>query len=199
MKKDITKVFIDEIYSSPHKNKYPTNKAVIKFVVDTWSSDLVDMKDYGIKNNIGHRYILVVIDNFSKFGWTIPLKNKYAQSITDAFSRIVKSSNREPNVFETDDGKENLNRIFDEFLNNHNIKRYSRNAALGAVFAERFKRTIGNLLKKQVFLKGNADWLSELPSVFKNYKKTIHHSTKMKPIDAFFENKLKRSLFKSSR
>ena len=50
--------------------------------------------------------ILVVIDNFSKFGWTIPLKNKYVQSITDAFSEIIKSSNRKPNHLETDDGKE---------------------------------------------------------------------------------------------
>ena len=35
-----------------------------------------------------------------------------------------------------------------------------------------------------MFEKGNADWLSELPSVIKQYNNTIHHSTKMKPIDA---------------
>ena len=40
------------------------------------------------------------------------------------------------------------------------------------------------MLKKPVFEKGNADWLSELPSVIKQYNSTIHHSTKMKPIDA---------------
>ena len=63
------------------------------------------MNDYGPKNNRGYRYILVVVDKFSKFGWTIPLKNKYAQSITDAFSQIVKSSKRKPYFLETDDGK----------------------------------------------------------------------------------------------
>ena len=115
------------------------------------------MNDYGIKNNKGYRYILVVVDIFSKFGWTIPLKNKYAQSITDAFTQIIKTSRRKPNLLETDDGKESVNKIFSEFLNNHNIKRYSRNTALGAVFAERFLRTLRNLLKKPVFLAGNAD------------------------------------------
>ena len=65
------------------------------------------------------------------------------------------------------DGKEYVNKISKEFLNNHNIKRYSRNRVLGAIFAERFNRTKRNLLKKPVFLKGNADWLSELPSVIK--------------------------------
>ena len=184
MKKDLTKIFIDEIYSKAPKKNFPTNKTIIKSIDDTWSSDLLDMNDYGIKNNKGYRYILVVIHNFSKFGWTTPLKNKYAQSITDAFSEIMKSSNRKPNVLETDDGKEYVNKIFNEFLNNNNIKRYSRYTDKGAVFAERFNRTIRNLLKKPVFLAGNADWLSELPSVVKKYNNTIHHSTKMKPIDA---------------
>ena len=142
------------------------------------------MNDYGIKNNKGYRYILVVIDNFSKFGWTIPLKNKYAQSITDAFSQIIKTSKRKPNLLETDDGKEYVSKIFNELLNNHNIKRYSRNTALGAVFAERFNRTMRNIFKKPVFLAGNANWLSELPSVYKQYNKAIHHSTKMTPNQA---------------
>ena len=70
IKRDLIKTFIDEIYSeSPHKN-YETNKIKVKSFDDTWSSDLSDMNDYGPKNNSGYRYKLVVIDNFSKFGWT---------------------------------------------------------------------------------------------------------------------------------
>ena len=183
-KRDLIKIFIEEIYSrSPNKN-YETNKTMIKSIDDTWSSDLLDMNDYGPKNNRGYRYILVIVDNFSKFGWTIPLKNKYSQSITDAFSQIMKTSKRKPNLLETDDGKEYVNKIFNEFLNNNKIKRYSRYTDKGAVFAERFNRTIRNLLKKPVFLAGNADWLSELPSVIKQYNNTIHHSIKMTPIQA---------------
>ena len=49
-----------------------------------------------------------------------------------------------------------------------------------------------NLLKKPVFLKGNAAWLSELPSVIKQNSNTIHSSTKMKPINAFKEANEKR-------
>ena len=128
--------------------------------------------------------MLVVIDNFSKFGWTTPLKNKSSQSITDAFSQIIKTSRRKPNLLGTDDGKEYVNEIFNEFLNNHNIKRYSRNTAFGAVFAETFNKTIRNLLKKPVFEKGKADWLSELPSVIKQYNNTIHSSITMTPIQA---------------
>ena len=184
IRRDLAKLFIDEIYSSPPKNVHPTNKTIIRSIDDTWSSDILDMNDYGIKNNKGYRYIIVVIDNFSKFGWTILLKNKYAQSITDAFSQIIKTSRRKPNLLETDDGKEYVNKNFSELLINHNIKGYSRYTDKGAVFAERFNRTIRNLLKKQVFEKRNADWLSELPSLVKKYDNTIHSSTKMTPIQA---------------
>ena len=111
------------------------------------------MNDYGTKNIKGYRYILVVIDNFSKFGWTKPEKNEYAQSITDAFTQIIRTSIRKPNLLETENGEEYVNKIFNELLINRNIKMYSRNTALGAVFAERLNRTIHNLLKKPVFEK----------------------------------------------
>ena len=178
VKKDEITICIAEIYSKPPNKNYHTNKRIIKSIDDTWSSDLLDMNEYGIKNNKGCRYLLVVIDNFRKFGWTIPVKNKYAQSITDAFSQDIKTSRRKPNLLETDDGKEYVNKNFSEFSNNHNIKRYSTITALGAVFAKRFNRTIRNLLKKPVFEKGSADWLSELPSVIKQNINTIHTYTK---------------------
>ena len=49
MKKELIKIFIKEIYSpSPEKN-YDTNKTVIESSDDSWSSDLLDMNDYGPK------------------------------------------------------------------------------------------------------------------------------------------------------
>ena len=64
------------------------------------------------------------------------------------------------------------------------IQHYSRFTDKGTSIAERVIRAIRNLLKKPVFLKGNADWVSELPSVTKKYNNTIHHSIKMTPIRA---------------
>ena len=74
-KRDLTKIFIDEIYFRPPRKNYPTNKSIIKHVDDTWSVDLLDFTDYKPSNNKNYRYILVVIDNFSKFAWAIPLKS----------------------------------------------------------------------------------------------------------------------------
>ena len=127
------KIFRNEIYSKPPKRNYATNKTDVYFIDDIWSLDILDLKDYGPENNRGYRYVLVTIDNFSKYGWTIPIKNKNAQTIKDSFENILISSKRKPNLIESDRGKELYNNIFQDFLNKKNIKVYSRNTSLGAV------------------------------------------------------------------
>ena len=64
------------------------------------------------------------------------------------------------------------------------FQHYSRFTDKGFSIAERVIRTRKNLIKKSVFLAGNADWLSELPSVIKQYNNTIHQSFKKTPIQA---------------
>ena len=178
------KIFINEIYSKPPKKYYATNKTDVYHIDDIWSLDILDLKDYGPGNNRGYRYVLVIIDNFSKFGWTIPLKNKNAQTIKDSFENILISSKRKPNLIESDRGKEFYNNIFQDFLNKNDIKLYSRNSSYGAVFAERFNRTIRDLLKKIVFEHGDGNWIDVLPTITKQYNNRIHSSTKLSPKDA---------------
>ena len=94
------------------------------------------------------------------------------------------SSKRQPNLIETDRGKEFYNNIFQDFLNRNNIKLYSRNSSYGAVFAERFNRTIRDLLKRLVFEKGDGNWIDVLPTITKQYNNRVHSSTKLTPIQA---------------
>ena len=178
------KIFINEIYSKPPKQNYATNKTDVYHIDEIWSLDILDLKDYGAKNNRGYRYVLVIIDNFSKYGWTIPLKNKNAQTINDSFENILINSKRSPKLIETERGKEFYNNIFQDFLNENNIKLYSRNTSLGAVFAERFNRTIRDLLKRPAFEKGDGNWIDVLPTITKQYNNRIDSSTKLIPIQA---------------
>ena len=178
------KIFINEIYSKPPKKNYATNKTDVYHIDDIWSLDILDLENYGPENNRGYRYVLVVIDNFSKFGWTIPIKNKKAITIKDSFENILISSKRRPNLMESDRGKEFYNNSFQDFLNKNNIKHYSRNSSYGAVFAERFNRTIRDLLKKPVFEKGDNNWIDVLTTITKQYNTRIHSSTKLTPTQA---------------
>ena len=178
------KIFINEIYSKPPKKYYATNKTDVYHIDDIWSLDILDLKDYGPENNRGYRYVLVTIDNFSKYGWTVPLKNKNAQTIKNSFENFLINSERSPNLIESDRVKEFYNNIFQDFLNKNDIKLYSRNSSYGAVFAERFNRTIRDLLKKPVFEKGDGNWIDVLPKITKQYNNKVHSSTKLTPIQA---------------
>ena len=162
MSRKTIKIFVNEIYSEPLK-KIVTNKTDVYKIDDIWSLDISDLNDYGPENNRGYRYVLVIIDNFSKFGRTVPMKTKKAQKIKDPFENILIHSKRKPNLFETARGKEFYNNIFQNLLNKNNIKQYSRNTSLSAVFAEKFNLTIGDLLKRPVFEKRDGNYIDILP------------------------------------
>ena len=175
---------INEIYSNPPKQNYTTNKTDVYHIGDIWSLDNLDFKYYGPENNRGFRYVLVTIDNFSKFGWTVPLKNKIAQTMKDSSEQLLINSKRKPSLIETDRGKEFYNNTFQDFLYKNNIKLYSRNSLYGAVFAEPFNRTIRDLFKNIVIKQGDAKWIDVSSIITKQYNNRIHSLTKLTPIQA---------------
>ena len=130
---------------------------------------------------------MVVIDNFRKFAWTIPLKDKNSQTIKDSFEKNLKKSKRYLNLTETDRGKKFYNNIFQMFLYNNNIKHYSRNTNFGAVFAERFNRTVTALQKRPLFEKGDGNWVDFLPRITKQYNNRVLTSTKLTSMQASFK------------
>ena len=121
-----TKNFIDEIYSKPPMRNYTTNKILYYHIDEIWSIDLADFSDYKTSNNKGFRYIFIIIDNFSKSVWAIPLKNKNIQTITEEFSNILTTSKRSPLKIESDTGKKWFNFVFQNILKSKNIHHYSR-------------------------------------------------------------------------
>ena len=150
--------------------------------------DILDLKDYGLKNNRRYRYVLVIINTFSKNGWTVPLKNKNAQRLKDSFENTIKSSKRSPNLIEGDRDRGFYNSMFQDFLNKNNIKLFSRNSSFGSVFAERFNRTPTDLLTRPVFGKGDGNWIDVLPTITKQYNNRILSSTKLTPIQGSLKN-----------
>ena len=60
-----------------------------------WGANLADMQLIS-KSNKGFRFLLYVINIYSKYAWVVPLKDKKGVSIVDAFQKILKKSNRRP-------------------------------------------------------------------------------------------------------
>ena len=70
-----TNVFKNEIYSKHPKKNFVTNKTEVFHIDDIWSLKRLDLNDHVHENNRGNRYVIVVIDNFSKFGWIVAIRN----------------------------------------------------------------------------------------------------------------------------
>ena len=145
MKKDLTKIFIDEIYSKPPKKNYETIKIKYNHIDETWSIHLADMIDHKTSKNNGFRFILIIVHKNSKNLWAIPLKNKYSQTITNEFSNMLNTSNRKPLKIESDTCTEFFNSIFQNFLRSKNTHHCSRFTDKGPSIAEIVIRTIRNL------------------------------------------------------
>ena len=115
MTQKLLNILINQVYNKGPKKNYLTNKTDFYHIDDIGSLDTLDLKDYGTENNRNYRYVLVIIDNFSKYGWTVSLKNKNAQSITISSGNNLISSNIKQRLVETERGKKIYN-SFSKFL-----------------------------------------------------------------------------------
>ena len=68
------------------------------------------------KFNKGFRFLLCVIDIFSKYAWVVPLKDKKGVSIVDGFQKILDDSSRKPNKIWVDKGSEFYNSSFKKMV-----------------------------------------------------------------------------------
>ena len=141
------------------------------------------------KYNKGIRYLLCVIDLFSKYAWVIPLKNKKGESIVEGFEKILddsgnaKHSNRKPNKIWVDHGSEFYNNKFKSILKDNDIEMYSTFNEEKSVVAERFIKTLKNKIYKHMTTICKNVYIDVLDDIVKKYDNTIHSSIKMKPKD----------------
>ena len=96
------------------------------------------------KFNEGFRFLLCVIDIFSRYAWVVSLKDKKGHSIVDAFQKILKNSDRKPNKIRVDKGSEFYNNSFKKWLKDNNIEMCSIHNEGKSVVPERFIRILKN-------------------------------------------------------
>ena len=80
----------------PIIRKFKKRTVYSGFKDNSWGTDLADMQLINMFNK-GFRFLLCVIDIFSKYAWVVPLKDKKGITITNAFQKILKESIRKPN------------------------------------------------------------------------------------------------------
>ena len=159
-------------------------RRVISYGVDEiWAADLVEMQKYS-KWNKGFKYLLLVIDIFSKYGWIIPLKDKKTKSVSLAFGHIFKKSKRKPEKLWTDKGSEFISKHFKDFLKKNTIMLYHTQNEEKSSVVERWNRTMKNRMWKMFSANNNTVYWDKLDKLLDDYNNKKHSSIKMSPTEA---------------
>ena len=172
----------EELHKSIIK-KFEKIKVHAAFKDNIWGADLADMQLLN-RYNKGIRFLLYVIDIFSKYAWVVPLKDKKGVRIVTAFQSILKqSNNRKPNKIWVYKGSEFYNASFKNWLQDNDIAMYSTNNEGKSVVAERFIRTLKSKIYKHMTSISKNVYIDKSNDIANEYNDTYHNAIKMKPID----------------
>lgn len=169
---------VKELHKQARKN-FKRRRTIIKGFDDLWQTDLAEFGPYA-RENKGYKYILLVIDCFSKYLWTRPLKNKTGPEVTAAMTNIFKEG-RIPKNIQSDDGKEYYNQHFQKLMKKHGINHYSTYSTKKAAIVERVIRTLKSKLYKTFSLQGTYKWFDILKDKTLEYNNSKHRTIAMKP------------------
>ena len=162
---------------------FERRKVISNHIDHIWGIILITMIKYAKQNN-NYKYILTVIDFFSKYSWCYPLKNKNFNEIINSFKNIFKKSKRSPNFIQSDEGSEFTNKLVQNFFKDNNIKWYhTYNRNIKCSVCERYNRTLLNKIYKNFTLNNNTIWIKDLNKLVKEYNNSYHRTIKMKPVD----------------
>jgi hypothetical protein len=189
---------VNEIHRSARKN-FKRRPVILKGIDNLWQADLLDLQKFHTLNK-GYKYILVVIDAFSKYAWCVPSKSKTKTEIKNAFEKIIKSYKRIPVNLQTDFGTEFYNIEFERLLKSLNINHYSTYSVKKASIVERLIKTLKGKLFRYFSFIGNYKWMGRpLADIVQSYNHTVHRTTKFLPaaVNSKNEKEVKENIVKS--
>ena len=170
------------LHRPARKTRYKTRKYYTSGIDHQWQADLVDMQQENLDND-GYKYILTVIDMFSRYGWAQPVKTKSPQHVKPAFEAIFKMG-RKPFKIQTDQGLEFESKAMQEFWQSHHIKQFSVKSAVKAGMVERFNGTLKNKMWEYFRYNATHRWANILQKLVNAYNKGEHRMIGMTPNEA---------------
>jgi hypothetical protein len=180
------------------------NRMLAGGIGTSYQADLADVQSLARKRgNRGVRFLLCVIDIFTKVAWVRPLKHKTAGEVRDAFESIWTDPQLAPQMptnsnaritMATDKGREFLNSTVQRWFKEHNIHHYTLSGDHKAAVVERFQRTLKDRLHRLMSSRSEAyKYVNMLPTVVSAYNNSVHStlSGSLRPVDVNRENEQK--------
>ena len=186
-------VWSDQLAEELHKPvayKFKKRRVYVNGIDEIWSADLVDMSSFA-KDNNGIKFLLTVIDVFSKYGWIIPLKNKTGNAVAIALKYIFKD--RMPKKLWVDKGKEFYNKDVKSLIDLYSTENDEKSCVV-----ERWNRTMREKMFKYCSANSTRKYIDIIDELVDQYNNTTHSSIKMTPVDASMrknENRVWNNLY----
>ena len=165
----------------PIRKHFTKRYVFVRNVDDIFGADLIDMQTLS-KQNKGYKYILMVEDIFSKYGWAVPLKTKTGIAVRDALKQIFKQ--HVPKKLWTDAGWEFYNTEVKTLLKKHDITLYSTENEEKCSVVERWNRTIKTKLWKYFTANHTHKYIDVLDALIEKYNNTVNRAIGMTPTEA---------------
>ena len=181
MSSDLSQQLADELHK-PITKTFSKRSVISNGIDEIWVADLVEMQKFS-KWNKGIKYLLMVIDVFSKYGWIRGLKDKKTETVSKAFDDIFKSK-RKPQMLWTDKGSEFISKHFKGFLKRAGIKLYHTENEEKSSVVERWNKTMKNRMWKMFTVNNNTVYWDKIDKLVDDYNNARHSSIKMTPVEA---------------
>lgn len=179
---DESKQFASEIHHRVVR-KFPRRKIIVHRLDEIWAVDLASMESVASYND-GYKFILCIVDLFSRFAWCVPLKNKSATTVLNAVKEVIAKSGRSPEKSWSDKGSEFYNKVFLGWAKDHDIVVYSTFGDSKSAVVERFIQTLRELISKKFSETQSREWIKMLPNIVKFYNQKFHKTIQMSPNEA---------------
>jgi len=171
----------------PVRKRFPTSPTLVFGRDEQWQMDLVDMQKLS-KWNKGFKYMLTVIDVFSKVAWAEPLKTKSAKNMIEALNRLTQHFPVSPLRIQTDKGTEFLNKLVQAWFKKHHWDHFYTLGDAKASVIERWHRTLKQRMFRYFTAHNTLKWIDVLPHLVISYNETYHRSIGMAPIEVNDQN-----------
>lgn len=174
----------------PVSSKFTRRRVYVRGIDEIWAADLIDMQAFS-KFNSGIKYLLTVIDVFSKYGWIVPLKTKTGKEVAGALKIIFRE--RKPRKMWVDKGKEFYNKDVQKLVELYSTENEEKSSVV-----ERWNRTMKEKMFKYFSANSTRKYNDVLEKLVARYNDTKHSSIKMTPTQASKkcnENRVFRNLY----
>ena len=144
------------------KRNFQRGRVIVAGKDDQFDADLASLIYYADDND-GYKYLLVVIDIFSSYGWVQPLKDKTAKEIVSAFDKILKEGCISKCLC-TDAAKDFTSERFQNYVESKNITHFVTHGEKQANYVERFIKTLKSKIYRYMVEKNSPRYIDVLPN-----------------------------------